>query len=49
LAQGGLCDFFANVQMTDSDATVFYGAPASMWIRYTVRSSSASLAGIVVG
>jgi len=40
-----VCDFYVNVQMTDNQAVVMYGAPATMWIRYTVRPAGAAHSG----
>jgi len=37
LSQAGSCDFYVNVQMIDRRAVDVYGAPATVWIRYTVR------------
>jgi len=37
ISPAGQCDFYLNVQMVDQQAVVVYGAPATMWIRYTVR------------
>jgi len=35
-----------NVQMVDQQAVVMYGAPATIWIRYTVRPSGEAESGI---
>jgi len=45
LSPVGSCDFYVNVQMTDRQAVVMYGAPDTMWLRYTVRPSIAAKSG----
>jgi len=44
-SEDGLCDFYVNIQMIDNQAVVMYGAPATMWIRYTVRPTRTTVAG----
>ena len=44
-SEDGLCDFYVNVQMIDNQAVLMYGAPATMWIRYTVRPTGTTVAG----
>ena len=35
-----------NVQMDDPEAVIMYGAPTTMWIRYTVRPSGDPRGGV---
>jgi len=46
LSLAGSCDFYVNLLMIDGEASVKYGAPETMWIRYTARPSGTSQSGM---
>ena len=32
------CDFYAHLEMVDTEAWIKYGAPRDMWVRYIIRN-----------
>jgi len=44
--KGAECDFYVSVQLMNHTAVTWYGAPNTIWIRYTVRKADATNPGI---
>ena len=42
---GAECDFYVSVQLMNHTAVTYYGAPNTIWIRYTVRKGDATNPG----